>query len=104
MQHSLSNAGALIGYFIGSCIIPFVLCFIGGMIGRKTGAWIAAGISLFLLSYGDLKTGRMPASAFFLLMLACAAMGWLCAWLSCKIKDRKRNADADAETPEDRQP
>lgn len=103
MQHALNDAGTLIGYFIGSCIIPFVFCFIGGMIGRKTGAWIAAFIAFAMLAYGmTAGASRVPALGIFILALACAAMGWLWAWLSCKIKDRKRKADAG--TQEERRP
>ena len=79
-----------VGFFIGSCIIPFVICFVGGMIGRKIGAWIGAVVSFFLLSFGNLRTGSARGLRLFVLLLACAAMGWLCSWLACKIKDRNK--------------
>ena len=50
----MSDLGRFIGTVLGTSAIPFVFSFIGALIGKKTGAWIAAVICGFMLLFGDI--------------------------------------------------
>lgn len=82
-----------IGGLLGVIIIFIVPVFLLGLTRKKAAIWITVAVVGFLITFGDIKQGNMPAARFMLIAMAGGITGAIVQAIFCR---KKENIEPDS--------